>query len=358
MGSHSHARKRVRHQVSTVASSVAPSLLPDIPGSSVLISGPSQELVTREHSVHSRGEPGSSGRPQVTINILPDDVLLEMFDIHLVKFHNDDHRWRTLVHVCRRWRSVVFASPRRLNLQLRCTYRTPVRKKLNIWPALPITIENGAPPQVMGVGNIITAFKHPDRVRRIDLWDIPSSFLKRFAAAMKNPFPALTHLQLSSKDNKVPVLLKSFLGGFAPRLQYLSLTGIPFPAIPKLLSSASDLAELSLFDIPYSGYISPKAMVTCLSTLTRLEELSITFQSPRSRPQLSPPRSTRTVLPALKSFEFCGVSEYLEDLTSRIDAPLLSFLRITFFNQLIFNTRRLCAFISRVESSGLKVKRV
>jgi len=91
-------------------------------------------------------------------------------------------------------------------------------------------------------------------------------------------------------------------------------------------------------------------MVTCLSALTRLERLSIEFRSPRSRPdQPSTPRSIRTVLPALTFFLFQGVSEYLEDLTSRIDAPLLCDLNIAFFNQLIFNTPRLSSFISRAE---------
>jgi hypothetical protein len=53
---------------------------------------------------------------------------------------------------------------------------------------------------VKGASNIIAAFKHPDRVRSIDLWDIPSSVLKRFAAAMKEPFPTLTYLRLSSNS--------------------------------------------------------------------------------------------------------------------------------------------------------------
>jgi hypothetical protein len=51
----------------------------------------------------------------------------------------------------------------------------------------------------------------------------------------------------------------------------------------------------------------------------------------------------------LKYFEFRGVNEYLEDLTSRFNAPLLGDFRITFFNRLIFNTPRLCSFISRAE---------
>jgi hypothetical protein len=224
---------------------------------------------------------------------------------------------------------------------------------LDIWPALPIIIERGD--GFLGeeeADNVVAALKHPDRVRRIDLWCTTISPLDRFAhfaAAMNEPFPELTVLYFGSQDTAL-VLPDSFLGGSAPRLQTLYFGGISFPAIPKLLSSASDLVTLRLWSIPHSGYISPEAMVTALSALTRLEDLSIGFRSPRSRPdQPSPPRSIRTVLPALNVFRFRGVSEYLEDLTSRIDAPLLRILYIAFFNQLIFNTPRLCSFISRAE---------
>ena len=43
-----------------------------------------------------------------------------------------------------------------------------------------------------------------------------------------------------------------------------------------------------------------------------------------------------------------GVSEYLEDILDRIDAPLLDRLSIMFFHQPIFDTPRLAQFISRV----------
>jgi hypothetical protein len=45
--------------------------------------------------------------------------------------------------------------------------------------------------------------------------------------------------------------------------------------------------------------------------------------------------------------EFKGVSEYLEDLVARIDAPLLDRLEITLFHQLILDTPQLTQFISR-----------
>ena len=48
--------------------------------------------------------------------MLPDDVLLEIFDFIVEEEGRrgkvDFEKWHTLVHVCRRWRSLVFGSPR------------------------------------------------------------------------------------------------------------------------------------------------------------------------------------------------------------------------------------------------------
>ncbi|KAI0291548.1 hypothetical protein BC826DRAFT_1176410 [Russula brevipes] len=168
---------------------------------------------------------------------------------------------------------------------------------------------------------------------------------------MKEPFPELTHLNLSTiKISTVLVLPDSFLGGYAPRLRTLKLDGLSFRQCQKRFRLSVTLSNFTFGTFPHSGYISPEAMVARLSTLIRLERLSIESQSPRSHPdQLGSPRSIRTVLPSLNFFEFRGVSEYLEDLTSRIDAPQLGDLHITFFNQLVFNIPQLCSFISRAE---------
>src|SRR5216684_7127928 len=81
------------------------------------------------------------------IEVLPDDVLLAIFDFCVVAYpefprSGDDHSviigtgdisqgtvewWQPLVHVCRRWRVLVFGSPRRLNLRLWYTFG--VRRK-------------------------------------------------------------------------------------------------------------------------------------------------------------------------------------------------------------------------------------
>jgi hypothetical protein len=140
------------------------------------------------------------------------------------------------------------------------------------------------------------------------------------------------------------------LGGSAPRLRTLFLHNISFLGLPNLLLSATHLANLWLFDIPHSGYLSPEAMATCLSTLTSLETLRLEFESPQSSPEQenrhSPP-PTRSVLPVLVSFWFKGVNEYLEELVAQIDTPRLLLFSATLFNDLDLDTPELIRFISR-----------
>ena len=279
----------------------------------------------------------------VTIDILPEDALLEMFDFYLHDTNLD--AWHKLVHVCRKWRNVIFSSPRRLNLRLYCNARTPARKMLNIWPGLPIFLYNSGH-EKWGMDNIFATFKHTDRICELSLFDIPSSQSEKVLAEMQQPFPGLTGLHLGFDDETPLVVPASFLGGSAPLLQILDLNNIPFPGLPKLLLSAIHLVSLSLLEIPYSGHFSPEVLVTCLSVLTRLESLRIGFKSPRSRAgQKSRHPPPRTLLPFLTKLYFKGVCEYLDDLVARIDAPLLDSLHMTFFNQLIFDTPQLAQFI-------------
>jgi F-box-like len=287
------------------------------------------------------------------IDTLPDDVLLAIFDFswdedHITK--KQVEAWQLLVQVCRRWRSVVFGSTRRLNLRLVCTPGTPAMDTLHVWPPLPLFIRCYGNYTTKSLDNIVTVLGRSNRVCQIDLMYIPSSYLENVSAAMQEPFPQLTHLELSSCDETVPALPDSFLGGCTPPLQFLWLNRIPFPALPKLLSSATHLAQLYLINISHSGYISPENMLTALCTLTNLTALHLDFQSPRSRPDWRsrrPPTPTRAVLKDLTNFLFKGVTEYLEDIVSGIDAPQLKYLDITLFNQILFDTPQLIQFIGR-----------
>ena len=293
---------------------------------------------------------------RVTIDVLPDLALLEIFnfcvdDVHdmLDLIYEDIDAWHTLVHVCRKWRNVVFGSPRRLHLRLHCRASTQVKTKLTVWPRLPIVVR-GTGWRQWGKYNIIAALEHNDRICQVYLGDMPAfkGHAERVLAAMQQPFPALTDLYLRYMFSDV-VIPDSFLGGSAPGLRSFYLYHIPFPGLPKLLLSTTHLVRLRLAGIRHSGYISPEAMVSCLSGLTRLEDLLIGFESPQSRPDRQrPPPPTRTLLPVLTRLQFKGVDEYMEDLVARIDAPQLNYLEITFFNQLLFHTPQLTQFITRI----------
>ena len=152
---------------------------------------------------------------------------------------------------------------------------------------------------------------------------------------MQVTFPELTDLRLSSYYETPPAIPDSFLGGSAPRLRTLRFYDVPFPELPKLLLLATHLVELGLYKIPHSGYMSPEAMATCFSVLSSLKSLYLAFESPHSHPDWesrSLPPQKRSILPALREFQFQGVLKYLEELVILIGAPQLDQMRIDLFN--------------------------
>ena len=273
------------------------------------------------------------------IDMLPDDVLLCIFYFIRPLVRPDVDRlwnlswWQPIVHVCRRWRFIVFASPNFLELRLVCDPWIPAGLTA-IWPPFPIIIWNldndidWAMPEDY---DLDAAIVHPDRVCEIHL-QFATSQLEQLASAMEKPFPALIHLTLEAlfDDCLAPDLPDWFLGGSAPRLQSLKLGYISFLALPNLLLSATDLVSLTLHDIPDHGYISPEVFVAHLAVLTNLEFLTIDFNNPGSHATRRPPLPTHIVLPALTRFRFYGASSYLGDFVARINAPLLDFINITF----------------------------
>ena len=290
----------------------------------------------------------------MTINILPEEVLLEIFDLYVdsTRKYNGVEAWCTLVHVCRKWRNIVLESPLRLNLRIHCHPAKPVREKLDKWPALPVVLAQYDEEwqREWGMDNVATALEQNNRICHIRLCGVPTWQMEEILEAMHKPFPVLTGLWLESNGETASVDPESFLGGSAPCLQFLQLISIPFPRLPKLLLSVAHLIDLQLYEISHFGYISPESMVSCFSALTRLERLILYFESFESFPDrehrpLPPP--TRTLLTALTQLEFGGVSEYLEDLVVRIDTPLLDRLTISLFDELIPDTAQLVQFINR-----------
>ena len=300
---------------------------------------------------------------RVTIDMLPDLALLEMFHFYVaeerityeermkneeqINYKEQIDAWHALVHVCQRWRIVVFGSPHRLGLRLRCSARTSMREMLDVWPPLPIAIL-GEYDEKWALANILAALEHNDRICQLELFHVPSLQMERIFAAMQQPFLALACLDLKPTmvDWTTPIIPASFLGGSAPGLRALRLNSISFPGLPKLLLSATHLVYLDLRGIPRSWCISPDAMVTSLSVLTRLKILNIGFEYPPIRPNQESRRPpTRTLLPVLTNLWFCGASEYIEDFVARINAPLLDNLTML-FDQLILNIPQFAEFIS------------
>ncbi|KAN0128283.1 hypothetical protein V8E53_013867 [Lactarius tabidus] len=295
-------------------------------------------------------------------DVIPDDVWLEIFDFDRLS-EPDDHpwEWARLAHVCRKWRRLIFASPRRLKLRILCKSGTPVRENLGIWPDVPILMDytnywrGGI--KLEDEDNAIAALEHPDRLYRVclDTNRLPLGSGK-IIAMLQRPCPILSCLSITADGRNEPVLPTGLLGGSAPCLQRFELCGIPFPALPTLLLSASDLVDLILSDVPPTGYIFPEAMAEYLATLSRLETLRLEFQiyTPQSAP-IPPPPIERTVLPSLWKLSFSGVFNYLEDFVAQIDTPLLSSITICYLDQGIdfeenFELPQLSEFFNRSEN--------
>ncbi|KAH9972657.1 hypothetical protein BGW80DRAFT_1459742 [Lactifluus volemus] len=160
------------------------------------------------------------------IKALPNEILLTIFDFCQAAAIKEPYSWLVcwppvwceLVHVCQRWRYVVFSSPLRLGLRLYCSdhHRRFVREMLDVWPSIPIQIYCHYKLQ----DSIIAALEHRDRICEMDFY-LPSSEYRKLAklTQLQKPFPALTCLHLRHRGSgPVPALPVTFLGGSPPRL--------------------------------------------------------------------------------------------------------------------------------------------
>jgi hypothetical protein len=311
-------------------------------------------------------------RVPVTIDILPDDVLLEIFDFDrllALKSQNDPRcpvpwNWQRLAHVCQRWRSLVFASPGRLRLRLNCTGRKPVAPDSSCWPpSLPIAIwypRLSRSPRLFPNGEDILFFvlEHRDRICEINL---AVTYVLLEMSALRQAFPALEQLRLRSLDvaNMTLVLPSIFLGASAPRLRDIQLVGVAFPTLPDFLLSTRDMVSLQLKEIPVTNLFSAEMLVIGLPALTKLKTLELQFASWISYSTLRSPHPSNApdngVLPSLTEFRFKGACDYLEYLVARLDTPSLQKFTIEFFDQPVFEIPNLSQFIGRTE--GLRSPR-
>ena len=260
--------------------------------------------------------------------------------------------WPRLVHICRKWRHIVFTSQQALHLRLFCSSGTPVLKTLDRWPPLPIVLEYGSslaldPPSPEDEVNIIAALKRSDRVSSISL-TVTTSLLDKLYA-IERPFSELKDLILLSRDSVPLALLSSFECG--PQLRRLHLTRITFPALLRLLYCSRNLIDLRLHEALNSWYFTMEELTNALSGMAQLRSLSLHFPPHAEHVSPPPPHYRRVVLPALTCLSFRGTAECLECFVLRIDAPRLVDIQVqvTLFNESLIDLSRLGKFLDRIE---------
>ena len=139
----------------------------------------------------------------MTINILPDDTLICVFDFYLAESSKVE-AWCRLVHVCRRWQTIVFGSPRRLNLRIACTDETSGC----FGQSCQLSYRADAKHQQSMIDNIKAALEHHDRVCQIKL-NVPlrnRTSQQRYLQHLEATFPVLTDLKLESNGTPDPFL--------------------------------------------------------------------------------------------------------------------------------------------------------
>ncbi len=295
-------------------------------------------------------------KPALTIDTLPDNVLLGIFSF-CVSCPSDSpgrrmREWRSLVQVCKRWQETIYASPRYLDLSLYFSNGDTITETLDRWPELPLILSYVVPGELecpVRKSDLYELLAQRDRICRIELVMTPLG-ADWVAEPMAEQFPLLTHLDLISEPKLDPddpdfaayfPYLDQFLGGSAPSLQHLCIDNVDYEGLPSLLSSAPNLVSLQIKNIRPTCYLPPKEMVGALSGLTKLRDLCIELSTwyPTSEfrdveryqtPPSSSPSLVHVIFPALTQLQIRGDSQYLEDLVALIDAPLLEDLSIEY----------------------------
>ena len=253
------------------------------------------------------------------------------------------------MHICRKWRRIVFDSQRALRLQLVCTHGIPVLKTLDRFPALPIVVQYGGspaldPPAPEDEGNIMAALAHSDRITSLHL-TVTSSLLEKLSA-IKESFSELEDLVLLSQNGAQLALPSTFQWG--PHLRCLDSSRVTIPSLLHLLDCSKNLVYLRLHEVLDPSRFPPEMLANTFSGMVQLQSLSLHFPSTSNHLTLPLPSRELVVLPALTRLNFQGTTEYLERLVARIDTPHLGDIEFTFFEKSNFDLHQLCKYITRI----------
>jgi len=204
------------------------------------------------------------------------------------------------------------------------------------------------------VEGIILALKHRDRVRRIR-FRTPAHMMEKIVVPIDGEFSMLEYMCIAPMHDMSIRFPKTFQ---APQLRHLILANFIYPIGSPLLSTAMGLVGLALVNMLPSTYFQPNKLLHRLSLLPQLETLSIGFDPSGSRNYVDLDvthmhNSTHISLPNLRFFQFLGFNPYSEALLSRITAPHLEVVQVTFWEEETFSVPSLLQFMSTSEDLRL-----
>jgi hypothetical protein len=271
----------------------------------------------------------------MTINSLPDELLVEIFDWSRLDDGYDwifRRRWYKLLQICRRWRYVVLEWASRLKICFLCNSANPITTMPSHLTAIPLAIKfepNWPLPYLPKPPKkeLLLALQHCNRLYNIFIGCCAlegSGLLK----ALDNAFPILEALSLLYNDG-IQVLPNNFV---APRLRALHLVKFTIPMGHLSLTNAANLLSLRLERIPASGYYPPEYLVECIANMPHLENIWFGFEEdPDMVMELARTEITRMVLPKLSRLKYTGIIIYLDNLLARISTPVLHDFRFLVF---------------------------
>ncbi|KAI0265601.1 hypothetical protein BC834DRAFT_877705 [Gloeopeniophorella convolvens] len=264
-----------------------------------------------------------------TIESLPDDVLLDIFDSYRLDMIADTHsfglyQWYQVVpaHVCQRWRRIIIASPKRLRLQICCSWDFPAAEVLRYSPPFPIVVRYTATGRADY--GMVVAVGHLDRIRDLTLRFTP--LYAHMVHSMSNRrAPLLENLDLTLDSHKEYMSLPGpfILGDDAPQLRQVRLANVLFPVITaRNVVSFTFILHLSnpggtwLDDLSASIHSMPRLQLLSL----RLEQRVSSISPFKDRP--------RVVLQELRTIRYLGPSIPFDVIFSRIEIISLIVLNL------------------------------
>ena len=293
----------------------------------------------------------------MTVNNLPDEVILEIFDYYRRSITSYDHQWKenyawfNLAHVCRKWRAVTFASATRLDLGITVGPTKPAHIKTILSGPFPIHLDYELVPEDgnitrSSVWRMRTVLRLRDRVRGIAFKFAGGASkasldnFKKFFKATNCSFPVLESLVLHFSAGYEPTIPETFLRGSDLsdlHLRRLELVGVSFPSISKFLLSATspNLTDL-LIDTALKSPVGT-SLLSCLKGMPCLRSLGLFISSSPyfSSQGPSPQPATRclkraALLSKLTRFCYVGSSVFLNALAAGLSAPSLRDVNIEF----------------------------